>query len=485
MRKRGFKVRNRLAGLLTDIKSASIAIVGDIILDEYIIGDTDRISPEAPEPIILEQSRTYKPGGAANVAVNITALGAKAHLIGIIGDDSDGEIVRKTLNDWGVDDSGIISVKDRPTCRKTRMIARGNQVLRVDRESKEPIDQTVEKQIIDKITQLSAEIVIVSDYAKGTVSDRLVSALADAGKKVIADPKSSDFAKYRGAYIVTPNLSELSAAAGIANLPSSEIETPARTIMDECGISNMLVTCGPDGMALIEKDKPLLHIHAKTREVYDVTGAGDTVIATMSSAVSGGATLADACFVANIAAGIVVGKHQTAATTPDEILSYAFGPSSSDKIIDKNSLIDTIDELKKSGKKIVFTNGCFDILHMGHITYLNEARGLGDILVVGLNTDRSVRALKGDKRPILPEQERSHILAALECIDYVVMFDEDTPFNLIEKIRPDILAKGADYSKEEVVGHDILESYGGKVALLPLMDNISTTNIIDKIKRKG
>jgi D-beta-D-heptose 7-phosphate kinase / D-beta-D-heptose 1-phosphate adenosyltransferase len=478
-------VRNRLSGLLSDMTSASVVVVGDIILDEYIIGDSDRISPEAPEPIILEQSRTYKPGGAANVAVNISALGANAHLIGVIGDDPDGAVIRETVTGLGLDDSGIISVKDRPTCRKTRMIARGNQVLRVDRESKAPIDLSIEKQIIEKISQLSAEIIIVSDYAKGTVSDRLVGALADTGKKVIADPKTSNFGKYRGAYIVTPNLSELIVASGIAHLSSHDVETPARRIMDDCGISNMLVTCGPDGMLLIEKDEPLLHIHAKTREVYDVTGAGDTVIATMASAVSGGADLDDACFVANIAAGIVVGKHQTAATTPEEIMSYAFGPSASDKIIDETSLIDTIDELKKSGKKIVFTNGCFDLLHVGHITYLNEARGLGDILIVGLNTDRSVRALKGDKRPILPEQERSHILAALECIDYVVLFDEDTPFDLIEKIRPDILAKGADYSKEEVVGHDILESYGGKVALLPLMDNMSTTNIIDTIKRKG
>ncbi|MFC1551732.1 D-glycero-beta-D-manno-heptose 1-phosphate adenylyltransferase [Candidatus Latescibacterota bacterium] len=477
-------MRNRLAGLLSDITSASVIIVGDIILDEYIIGDSERISPEAPEPIILEQSRIYKPGGAANVAVNISTLGANARLIGVVGDDPDGAIIRKTVSDLGLDDDGIISVKGRPTCRKTRMIARGNQVLRVDRESTEPVDPSVEKRIIDRIKGLPEEIVIVSDYAKGSVSENLTAALADAGKKVIADPKSSDFGKYCGAYIVTPNLSELTAASGIAHLSSRDVETPARTIMNECGISNMLVTCGPDGMVLVEKDKPLLHIHAKTREVYDVTGAGDTVIATIASAVSGGADIADACYVANIAAGIVVGKHQTAATTPEEIMSYAFGPSASDKIIDETSLVETVAELKKSGKKIVFTNGCFDILHMGHITYLNEARGLGDVLIVGLNTDRSVRALKGDKRPILPEQERSHILAALECIDYVVLFDEDTPFDLIGKIRPDVLAKGADYAKDEVVGHDILESYGGKVALLPLMDNMSTTNIIKIIKEK-
>ena len=477
-------MRKRLAGLLEDISSASVIVVGDVMLDEYIIGDSERISPEAPEPIIMEQSRKYMPGGAANVAVNITTLGAKTHLFGIIGDDSESEIFRKTLHDCGVDDSGIVSVKGRPTSRKTRMIARGNQVLRVDRENTETIESSVENRIVKSILELPEHVVIVSDYAKGTVTNNLVKNLADAEKCVIVDPKSSDFGKYSHAYIVTPNLSELSRATGIENLTAGDIEEPARKLMDEFDISNILVTFGPDGMALIEKNAPLIHIHAKTREVYDVTGAGDTVIATLGTAVASGASPADACYVANIAAGIVVGKHQTAATTPDEIMAYAFGPSTSDKIVDINILLERLDELKKAGRKIVFTNGCFDLLHVGHITYLNEARGLGDILVVGLNTDRSVRALKGENRPILPEQERSHLLAALECIDYVILFDAETPLELIKKIRPDFLVKGADYAKEEVVGYDFVESYGGRVVLLPLIDTISTSNIINRIKEK-
>ncbi len=477
-------MRNRLKSLLAGIESASAAVVGDIILDEYIIGDSDRISPEAPEPIILEQARTYKPGGAANVAVNIASLGAEAHLFGVVGDDTDGNIVRETLAELGLGTNGLIAEKGRPTCRKTRMIARGNQVLRVDRETKHHVDHDIEQQITASIAALDADIVIVSDYAKGMISARLVTALAEAGKKVIVDPKSADFSKYRGAYLVTPNLPELSAAAGVGTLTAADVESPARYIMAASGIENMLVTCGPDGMILIEKDKPPQHVHAKTREVYDVTGAGDTVIATVAAAVSGGAELADACYVANIAAGIVVGKHQTAVTTPTEIMDYAFGPSSADKIVGLLALLGIVKELKNAGKKIVFTNGCFDLIHVGHITYLNEARGLGDILIVGLNTDRSVRALKGPTRPILPEQERSHILAALECIDYVVLFDEDTPFDLIGAVRPDVLAKGADYTTEEVVGHDIIESYGGKVVLLPLLENMSTTNIIRTIREK-
>jgi len=477
-------MRKRLAGLLDDITSASVIVVGDMMLDEYIIGDSDRISPESPEPIILEHERKYVPGGAANVAVNITALGAKAHLFGVVGDDSDGELLRTTLRNMGVNNNGILSLKGRPTTRKTRMIARGNQVLRVDHETTETIDFSTENQIIADILALPEQMVVVSDYAKGMVTPELVKQLTDSGKRIIVDPKSSDLSNYSHAYMVTPNLSELSRATGTRSFSLDEMEEHARTFMGDFDISNILVTLGPDGMALIEKDVPLIHIHTSTREVYDVTGAGDTVIATLASMLAGGATLADACYVANIAAGIVVGKRQTATTSPDEIMAYAFGLSASDKIVGMEILLERIDELKKSGKKIVFTNGCFDLLHVGHITYLNEARGLGDVLVVGLNSDRSVRALKGKNRPILPEEERSHLLAALECVDFVIIFDEEVPLNLIKNIRPDFLVKGADYTKEEVIGHDIVESYGGKVSLIPLIDNISTTDIINKIKEK-
>jgi len=477
-------VRDRLARLLSEIASSSVIVVGDVMLDEYIIGDSERISPEAPEPIIIEHKRRYVPGGAANVAVNIAALGAKAHFFGVVGDDSEGKIFCKTLRNSGIDDSGVFSIKGRPTTRKTRMIARGKQVLRVDREITEDIESPIEDQIVKSILQLPEKVVIVSDYAKGTITYSMVKRLTDSGKCVIVDPKSSDLGKYSNTYLVTPNLSELSNATGIKKLSPQEIEKPIRKIMNNFNISNMLVTFGPDGMALIEKSKPLIHIHARTMEVYDVTGAGDTVIASIASAIAGGATLADACYVANFAAGIVVGKHQTATTTPEEIMAYAFGPSASDKIVDLKTLLKRLEDLRKSGKKIVFTNGCFDLLHVGHITYLNDARKLGDILVVGLNTDSSVRSLKGKNRPIIPEQERSHLIAALECVDYVIMFDEDTPLNLIKKILPDYLVKGADYLKEEVVGFDFVESYGGKVSLLPLIDNISTSNIINRIKEK-
>ncbi|MFC1608442.1 D-glycero-beta-D-manno-heptose 1-phosphate adenylyltransferase [Candidatus Latescibacterota bacterium] len=477
-------MRKRLANILEDVTTASVIVVGDIMLDEYIIGDSDRISPEAPEPIITEQERRYVPGGAANVALNITALGAQVRLSGVIGDDHDGTMLRSVITESGVDDSGILTVLGYPTTRKTRLIARGNQVLRVDRESTTPVDGSIEKDILERITSLPEKVVIVSDYAKGIITPGLIAGLTKSGKKVVVDPKSPNFSLYRGAYLVTPNLAELSRSAGVQSLPFDDVEKAGRDLIQSCGIENLLVTLGPEGMLLIERDAPAHHIHSRAREVYDVTGAGDTVIATVASAIAADVPLLDACDVANIAAGIVVGKHFTAATTPEEIMEYAFGPSASGKIVTLKTLLSRIDELKKAGSTIVFTNGCFDLLHMGHITYLNDARGLGDALIVGINTDRSVRELKGDQRPIIPEQERSHMLAALENVDYVILFDEDTPHDLISAIKPDILVKGADYTKEKVVGHDIVESYGGTVALIPLVENMSTSALINRIKER-
>lgn len=475
-------MKKRLAGLLKDIASSSLIIIGDIILDEYIIGDSHRISPEAPEPVIDEHERIFVPGGAANVAVNVTSLGAKAHLFGVIGDDPEGGLFRRTLVEAGVDDDGIFPEKNRPTSRKTRLIARGNQVLRVDRETTEPIDHSLEERFIERIVALPEEVVVFSDYAKGMVTPDFVKSITDSGKRVIIDPKSSDFTAYTGAYLVTPNYTELCSAAGQENITHDDVEDAGKRLMEQCGISNLLVTLGPEGMILIENDCSAIHIHTRTREVYDVTGAGDTVIAVVSSAVAAGAALEDACNIANIAAGIVVGKRRTATVSPQDILDYAFGPSASGKIVGREMLMERVAELKKEGRKIVFTNGCFDILHMGHIAYLNESRGLGDVLIVGLNTDSSVRRLKGENRPIIPEEERSHVLAALECVDYIILFDEDTPLDLIKAIRPDVLVKGADYTVEQVVGHDIVESYGGTVHLMPVVSNMSTTTIINRIK---
>ncbi|MFC1508392.1 D-glycero-beta-D-manno-heptose 1-phosphate adenylyltransferase [Candidatus Omnitrophota bacterium] len=482
MRKRGWNVRKSLAGLLRDIGTASVIVVGDVILDEYIIGDSDRISPEAPEPIITEQERKYVLGGAANVAVNITALGANAHIFGVIGDDTEGDAFRSLLIGAGVDDSGIFTVENRPTTRKTRLIARGNQVLRVDRETTKLIDEKLQAAFLDKILALSEDVVVVSDYAKGVVTPALIRALIASKKKVVVDPKSFDFGIYAGAFLITPNLIEISKSAGTRRLPPETIENVCRKLIDKHNIANILVTLGPEGMLLIENEAPAVHIHARAREVYDVTGAGDTVIAAVSASAAAGIPLSDSCFIANIAAGIVVGKHFTAITSPEEIIEYAFGQSATGKIVTNETLGDRIAELKKEGRNIVFTNGCFDLLHMGHITYLNEARELGDILVVGINSDSSVRALKGEQRPIIPEQERSHMLAALECVDYVILFDEDTPLNLIKDIQPDILVKGADYTKEEVVGHEVVESYGGSVVLFPLVENMSTSSLINRIK---
>jgi len=475
-------VKKRLAKILGDMAGSSVVVIGDLMLDEYVIGEFSRISPEAPEPIIEEHERVYVPGGAGNVAVNIKSLGAEARLFGVVGDDADGRRLRELLREAGVDHVGVLTAEGRPTTRKTRLIARGKQVYRIDRETTTPIDRECEREIAGRIGALEEETVLVSDYAKGVVTDDLVGALTAAGKRVVVDPKSSDFAKYSGAFLVTPNYNELFRAAGLKTKSPDLVEETARGLMKKHGIGNLLITLGAEGMILVEGDRPSTHIHSKAMEVYDVTGAGDTVIAAVSAAVSAGMSLDDACFVANIAAAVVVGKPGTATASPREIMDYAFGPSASGKIVDRETLAERVKELKREGKRIVFTNGCFDILHMGHITYLNESRGLGDVLIVGVNTDDSVRRLKGENRPIIPEEERVHVLAALECVDYVVLFGEDTPVELIEAVRPDVLVKGADYTKEQVVGREIVESYGGVVRLIPVVSDLSTTTIINRIR---
>ena len=475
-------MKKRLAQLLKDIGDSSIVIIGDLMLDEYIIGDSNRISPEAPEPVIEEQERSHVPGGAANVAVNATVLNADARLTGILGNDTEGEIFLTRLADLGVGTDGIIAADDRPTSRKTRLIARGNQVLRVDRETIKAVDGALEDRLVEMVNQQSGDVVVVSDYAKGVITPKLFKRILASGKRLIVDPKSSDFSIYSGAFLVTPNLKELCEACGASSIPLNEVEQETRKLMQNCSIENILVTLGADGMMLVEGNGSSTHIHTRAREVYDVTGAGDTVIATIACAVAAKASLEDACMIANIAAGIVVGKHMTATATPAEILDYAFGPSASEKIVDRPTLVSRVNELRKSGRRVVFTNGCFDLLHMGHITYLNESRAFGDALVVGLNTDSSIKTLKGDSRPIIPETERSHVLAALECVDYVILFDEETPYDLIKAVKPDILVKGADYTREQVVGYDVVEANGGEVRLVKLVGNMSTSDIIDRIK---
>ncbi len=476
-------MRTRLQSLLDAIGGTSVVVVGDIMLDEYIIGDSQRISPEAPEPVIEEEERLVLPGGAANVAVNVTALGGGVRLFGVVGEDADGAAVRAALQSRGVPVDGLFSDPGRPTTRKTRLIARGNQVLRVDRERTNPLDGALEHLLAEAVVACPETVAVVSDYAKGVVSPGLVRRIVESGKRVIVDPKGRDYSRYAGVYLITPNLGELRAAADLDGDSLDCVEAAGRTLMENIGAAHLLVTLGPGGMLLIERGGAATHVHARAREVYDVTGAGDTVISGVAASIAAGAALADACELATIAAGIVVGKHRTATATPTEILDYAFGTSSADKIVDCAALAERIADLKKAGRRIVFTNGCFDLLHVGHITYLNDARALGDILVVGLNTDDSVRRLKGPARPIIPETERCHVLAALESVDFVVMFDEDTPLDLIAAVRPDILVKGADYTEETVVGHDLVRSWGGEVRLIPVVNGVSTSTIIDRIRQ--
>ena len=478
-------MHKRLAGILDSFRNARVAVIGDIMLDEYIIGDTDRISPESPVPVIREELRACVPGGASNVAVNIRALGVEVTLVGVVGMDADGDKLMAELDKRGIASSGILRIKDRPTSRKTRLIARGSQMLRVDNETTEPIDQEIENELTALIGDANADVIVVSDYAKGVITDGLMTALTGLPGKIVVDPKSPDFSLYRSCDVIKPNHREILQATGLTDPSDDELEAGCRSLMEMHNVTALLVTMGPQGMVLYEKGRPSYHIKSRAREVYDVTGAGDTVAAVLASALSAGVSLTDSCEIANMAAGLVVGKRQTATVTCREILDYAFGSTSSEKIMPLERLLKRLVDIRKDGKKIVFTNGCFDLLHVGHISYLNDARRLGDILIVGLNTDRSIRALKGPSRPIIPEEERSHVLAALESVNYIVLFDEETPKDLIEKIRPDILVKGADYTREEVVGYDIVESYGGEVKLIPLTGGASTSAIIERIRNSS
>ena len=478
-------MHKRLAEILDSFKNARVAVIGDIMLDEYIIGDTDRISPESPVPVIREARRTCVPGGASNVAVNLRALGVSVTLAGVVGMDADGDKLMAELDNRGIASDSILRMKDRPTTRKTRLIARGSQMLRVDNETTGPIDAETAKKLAALIGDANADVIVVSDYAKGVITKGLMAELTRLPGTIVVDPKSADFSVYRSSDVIKPNYKEILQATGLTDPSGDELEAGCRSLMEMHDVAALLVTMGQQGMVLYEKDRPPYHIKSRAREVYDVTGAGDTVAAVMASALSASVSLPDSCEIANMAAGIVVGKRQTATVTCREILEYAFGATASEKIMQLPELLNRLVDMRKDGLKIVFTNGCFDLLHVGHISYLNEARRFGDVLIVGLNTDSSIRALKGPSRPIIPEEERSHVLAALESVNYIVLFDEETPVNLIEKIRPDILVKGADYSHEEVVGYDIVESYGGEVKLIPLTGGASTSAIIERIRNSS
>jgi len=475
--------------LFSKLQLTSVLVVGDVILDEYLWGKTERISPEAPVQVVALDRSDLRLGGAANVAINLAHLGCRTDLCSSAGDDVDGQTLSSLLGRHGLAADGILLQPARQTTRKTRVIASHQQMLRIDREQTTPLSADEESQLLAACRKKleGKDLVVISDYQKGCISQGLTQALIrDAQSRslpVFIDPKGDDYEKYRGATLLTPNRKEFEQINGRPCRDLEELSAAGTKLIRDLDLQGLLITLGKDGMLVIDRDK-CHHLATEAREVFDVSGAGDTVLAALGAATATGLSLTQAAIVANIAAGIVVGKLGTATVSSSE-LYHALNThpeSLPGKVLGREFLAAELDRKKLSGRKIVFTNGCFDILHAGHVRYLQQARKLGDLLIVGVNTDASVQRLKGSGRPLTLQDQRAEILAALSCVDYVTLFDEDTPKELIEAISPDILVKGGDYLPEGIVGKEHVEKIGGKVLVLPLVPGVSTTALIDKCR---
>ncbi len=481
--------RKTVESLFSHIGSIRCLVVGDLMLDEYLWGKTERISPEAPVQVVDVLREELRLGGAGNVVNNLVALGAQVAVCSVVGEDSNGIALLDDFARRDVSAEAVFRDPLRRTSRKTRVVASNQQIVRIDRETREPLSAEMESRVCNWITSHSEHfnVILVSDYLKGVLTPRVLQAIIESATArnipVLVDPKGTDFSRYAGATLLTPNRKEAEAASGLAITDSASLEQAANHIMEKAGLEHLLITRSEEGMSLFSRTAEAVHIPTVAREVFDVSGAGDTVLASLAVGVAAGLGMDQAARLANIAAGIAVGKLGTSTVSPDEIINaVALTHSDSDsKIKNLDTLTAIITAEKGRGKTVVFTNGCFDLLHAGHVKYLQKARKLGDLLIMGLNSDASVRRLKGDKRPLIGEEERAHILAALDCIDYVVLFDQDTPLELITALKPNILVKGGDYTPEGVVGKDVVESYGGRVELISFVDGKSTTNIIDKI----
>jgi D-beta-D-heptose 7-phosphate kinase/D-beta-D-heptose 1-phosphate adenosyltransferase len=469
------------------LQDARVLVVGDVMLDRYYHGETSRISPEAPVAVVNVQGQEDRPGGASNVALNLAALGAAATLVGVVGRDSTADSLRKRLAAAGVQ-CEFLESSNKPTITKLRVISKHQQLLRLDFEKEFDASDTsglgdnVEKSL------LNSQILVLSDYSKGTLTDpaALIGLARQLNIPVIVDPKGTDFEKYRGATLITPNLPEFEAVVGVCRT-EEEIVDKGRGLMSSLQLESILITRGENGMTLLRPTAPELHLPAKAQEVYDVTGAGDTVIAVLAAVIavvntSSQQSLADATRIANLAAGLAVGKLGTAAISGPELRRAVRDEENSGKgVMSAAQLEATVRDAKFDGERIVFTNGCFDVIHAGHVGYLSEARQLGDRLVVAINADSSVTRLKGMGRPINPVERRMAVLAGLEAVDWVVSFDSDTPESLLKALRPDTLVKGGDYTVAEVVGGDFVKSYGGEVKVLNFIDDCSTSAIVDRI----
>jgi D-beta-D-heptose 7-phosphate kinase/D-beta-D-heptose 1-phosphate adenosyltransferase len=491
-----------LVDLVQRLGRPRVLVLGDVMLDRYVWGNAERISQEAPVVLLRADRREERLGGASSVATMLQALGAETSLVGVVGPDADGLRVRQILGDLGVDAEGVITDPGRPTTVKERYIGRAQarhpqQMIRVDYEDREPVGDAVGGRIAAVLAaKLSAvDIVLVSDYDKGVCTPALLAAAVAIarrhGVRVIADPiRGGDYARYAGCAAITPNRLEAGLATGRAIDTIDDALRSAAELRDRLGLEAGIVTLDKDGMALVHRDGRAAVFPTRPRQVYDITGAGDMVMATLGLALAAGADYEPAIRLANVAGGLEVEKIGVVTVTREEILTdllhapfrTAERVPGANKVLPQPQLLVELDRRRQSGQRVVFTNGCFDVLHAGHVQYLAEARRQADCLVVGLNSDSSIRQLKGPTRPLNPVEARALVLAGLQDVDYVTIFAESTPQALIHAVRPDVLVKGADYRKDEVVGAEFVEGYGGRVHLAAVCDGFSTTGLIERMR---
>lgn len=467
-------------------------VIGDVMLDRYLMGEVGRISPEAPVPVVLIKTEEARAGGAANVAANLALLGINTRLVGCVGADNEAKTLNQLIKASGVK-ANLIASKARPTIAKTRILGGHQQMLRLDQEDSASFSSTENTSLLQTLKVELGEkpsVVILSDYAKGLLSEAIcqqIIAQCQAHKiPVLVDPKGSDYSKYKGATALTPNKKEAAEACHTTG-SDTDLISKVTALKTKLGLGFMAVTRGEEGISLIEGNtnkNNAHHLPATAQQVFDVSGAGDTVIATLAAGLMHDLTPLQSLELANIAAGVVVGKVGTVPITQTDLLAALTakqGNEQAHKICDLAELNVKVNAWKQAKQKIVFTNGCFDLLHAGHVTYLEAAKKRGDKLILGLNTDRSVSAIKGPSRPVVHENDRARVLAALESVDAVILFDEDTPLKLIKALRPDVIAKGSDYSADQVVGGKEVQSWGGEIALIELVEGRSTSNIIRKL----
>ncbi len=478
-----------LAAEVEAFSGVRVLCVGDVMLDRFAYGEVERISPEAPIPVFRHQHEATMAGGAGNVLRNLSALGVSARIVAVIGDDGAGSELRALIEAEPGAQARLFAAKGRQTTIKTRYIAGSQQLLRADRETTTAIEPAIAEKIVAAVAAALAETdaIVLSDYGKGVltreVTARIIEAARQAGKPVVVDPKGPDMSHYRGASVVTPNRRELAEASGLAVSDDAEIIIAAEKLIAGCGFEAVLVTRAKDGMTLVTA-AGAEHLEAMKREVFDVSGAGDTVVATLAAAIGAGVALVDAAAIANAAAGVVVGKVGTAVVEKSELIDALHGrdrSSAGSKLASFEAALERIARWRRKGLRIGFTNGCFDILHPGHVSLFDQARGACDRLVVGLNSDASVARLKGAGRPLQAEAARAAVLGSVASIDLVVVFADDTPMKLIEAIRPDVLVKGGDYTIEEVVGAEFVQSYGAKVLLAEIAPGHGTTQTIARM----